>query len=800
MARNKKNSVGITLDADTTGFTKGVNEAQSKLESFGKQAGGMASGPLNSFAGGVGRLASPIGAATVAVGGLVAVMDNLSSASAKAFEVFQSASLSQMSIKQVQQMAKMYQEVGLTMEQIADQQKDIKDRLGDALTNQAGSMFTDVIQPLKLNIFELQKMADAGEDVYAKIYFAAKAQGLSTSQIVNMFETMGNDATKRLTVLKDFNSEQEYQNKLGKQVVELTDEQSDAFRRYKKETDEMASAWEKWKNNQLAPIAASLAGILKTINEINAIQPDTPNLLNVPGKAENVRDSHRRRIIDAKINSGKTLSADDQAFYDANMNPNKKTTKPEAAKPVIPVGSSQEVLNKGLLQFQSEKQKIINETALAKSQYEQLKSEIGKSLDTAYGGDKSKQAEAYKQLDEGYKERLEQINKSATTATNKRNKDAESAARKAEAAAKKHNDELLKAQEKWEKSMSELASSTADYRIKQHDRQMAELKKSIRESGKALGKSVDEINAKVKEAEATANRIRGEMYNSAIGYEDPNKDLKDVTGAIGDFGSLNQDQSTFLQNAQDDRLGFSANPFMVDKTEQLRQELEQRKKLELELNDALVQSTEERVKRQAAIEAQFNTAEMALMQQNTQAKLTMIGGMAGDVGSILSGVLGESNAASKAAFAVQKGIAMAQIMMNMQVALSQALATPFPASIAAYAQILSMGAQLVSTAKGTNIQGQAHSGIEEVPGSLGKDSTWILQAGERVVSRGQNKQLQQFLDNQDSSSTGGGDITVNAPLIVQGDVSGDDKKFQEMLKKHSQSVNQAVRDAQKRTS
>ncbi|MGU0044309.1 hypothetical protein ACVXHA_26400 [Escherichia coli] len=41
MARNKKNSVGITLDADTTGFTKGVNKAQSKLESFGKQAGGM---------------------------------------------------------------------------------------------------------------------------------------------------------------------------------------------------------------------------------------------------------------------------------------------------------------------------------------------------------------------------------------------------------------------------------------------------------------------------------------------------------------------------------------------------------------------------------------------------------------------------------------------------------------------------------------------------------------------------------------------------------------------------------------
>ncbi|EKP9078175.1 hypothetical protein P4O81_002774 [Escherichia coli] len=129
MARNKKNSIGVTLDADTTGFTKGVNEAQSKLESFGKQAGGMASGPLNSFAGGVGRLASPIGAATVAIGGLITVMNSLSSASAKAFDVFQASSLSQMSIKQVQQMAKMYQSVGLTMEQIADQRKRYKGSL-----------------------------------------------------------------------------------------------------------------------------------------------------------------------------------------------------------------------------------------------------------------------------------------------------------------------------------------------------------------------------------------------------------------------------------------------------------------------------------------------------------------------------------------------------------------------------------------------------------------------------------------------------------------------------------------------
>jgi hypothetical protein len=46
------------------------------------------------------------------------------------------------------------------MDNVADQMKDAKDKLGDAITNNAGSMLTDVIQPLKLNMFELQKAAE----------------------------------------------------------------------------------------------------------------------------------------------------------------------------------------------------------------------------------------------------------------------------------------------------------------------------------------------------------------------------------------------------------------------------------------------------------------------------------------------------------------------------------------------------------------------------------------------------------------------------------------------------------------
>ena len=44
----------------------------------------------------------------------------------------------------------------------------------------------------------------------------------------------------------------------------------------------------------------------------------------------------------------------------------------------------------------------------------------------------------------------------------------------------------------------------------------------------------------------------------------------------------------------------------------------------------------------------------------------------------------------------------------------------------------------------------------------------------------------------------GGDTIINAPLYVYG--SDDDKQFQEKLKKHQNSIVQAVRDSQKRNS
>ena len=365
----------------------------------------------------------------------------------------------------------------------------------------------------------------------------------------------------------------------------------------------------------------------------------------------------------------------------------------------------------------------------------------------------------------------------------------EAAARKAQAAAQKAAAARETAQRNWETALTNIADNANELRLQNFDRQQLQLQKTIKDTGAILKKSQDEIDAMVDKAKESAAQARTELVDQMIGYSNPNQDLIDQNNLSG----LNGTQKGFLADQQNQRINGN-NPFAYDNTEKLLQENAQREQLELQLNEKLLAGTEDFEKRKSEIKARYAEQALQLEQQNAQQQLSLMSTAAGDMGTMLAGVFGESSGAAKAAWAIQKGLSMAQIMMNLQVALSSALATPFPASLAAYAQVASMGAQIISTA-----QGQAHSGIEEVPGSLGKDSTWVLQAGERVVSRGQNQQLQKFLD--DNASNGGtGETVINAPLIIQGNVDGgDDDTFNKMLKKHSQSVNQAVISAQKRS-
>ena len=374
-------------------------------------------------------------------------------------------------------------------------------------------------------------------------------------------------------------------------------------------------------------------------------------------------------------------------------------------------------------------------------------------------------------------------------------KAAEQAAEKAQSLREKHDKERLQAQLNLDKAISDMTIDSNKRQLSEFERQQKALVDTITKSATTLGLSKTQLSNLLSDQLASGAAKRLDMTNGMIGYQDPNQQIKDNNNLLSS-GVLNGKQKGFLADEQNQRINgdnafsnVNTNKQLNDNTEAMNAELAQ--------NDMLLKGHEDYEARKAEITAKYNAQAIEISSQNAQGQLSIFGSTADALAGGISAAMGESSGAARAAFAVSKAITMAQTVLSIQSALAQALATPFPANIAAYASVASLGASIISTA--TSAAGQFHGGVDELPGNLNNKS-FVLKAGERVVQPEANKKLTKFLDNQDKGKSTGGDITVNAPLIIQGDISGDDKKFNEMLKKHSNSVVQAVRSSQKRNS
>lgn len=77
----------------------------------------------------------------------------------------------------------------------------------------------------------------------------------------------------------------------------------------------------------------------------------------------------------------------------------------------------------------------------------------------------------------------------------------------------------------------------------------------------------------------------------------------------------------------------------------------------------------------------------------------------GSITSIMKNAVGEQSKAYAAAFAIQKGFAVAQSIVAIQSALAQAMAAPFPLNLAQYATVASQTANIVATISSTEPTG-----------------------------------------------------------------------------------------------
>lgn len=191
--------------------------------------------------------------------------------------------------------------------------------------------------------------------------------------------------------------------------------------------------------------------------------------------------------------------------------------------------------------------------------------------------------------------------------------------------------------------------------------------------------------------------------------------------------------------------------------QKLQNTLDERLRIISEYEQAHTDVAEQAGMARAQAQAQFDRSRMDLMIATYENGL-------GAVGSILKSAFGEQSKAYRVMFAVEKGMALARIMLANKEALAKAWASaPFPYNLPAVAKTLVETGALASAVNAINpIIGQAHDGIMSVP----KSGTWNLEKGERVLPHKTAKALDSTLDNLQGSG-----VVINQTITINADGS-----------------------------
>ncbi|MCQ4257478.1 tape measure protein [Stutzerimonas stutzeri] len=167
------------------------------------------------------------------------------------------------------------------------------------------------------------------------------------------------------------------------------------------------------------------------------------------------------------------------------------------------------------------------------------------------------------------------------------------------------------------------------------------------------------------------------------------------------------------------------------------------------LDEKLI-NEEQHAARVAEITEENNTKLASLGDAYRSATLGMFSDVTGQAADMMKQLAGEGSAAYKIMFIASKAAAIAQAVVNTEVAATKALSIDSTGVMAGI--VRGLGYASVGMIAATTIAGIAHDGIDNIP----REGTWLLDQGERVVDRRTNGDLKAFLAKQPAANDGGG--------------------------------------------
>ncbi|HCU1682420.1 TPA: phage tail length tape measure family protein [Escherichia coli] len=207
-----------------------------------------------------------------------------------------------------------------------------------------------------------------------------------------------------------------------------------------------------------------------------------------------------------------------------------------------------------------------------------------------------------------------------------------------------------------------------------------------------------------------------------------------------------------------------------------------------------------------AIARQASNDRISIAQQEAKRQVDVMNMLLGGIGEGFSGLAeivsksaGESNAAYKTLFAISKAFAVAQSTLNLQLALSNAMASgPFPWNMAAMAQVAAAGGQVISSIGAMSYGGgREHGGPVSARsmyrvGEGGKPEIFKASNGSQYMIPGDNGRV---ISNRDMGG-GGGAFNFSPIINLNGDYSAQQQAMLEAAVKRGaqQGYAMAVRD------
>ncbi|MEF7269042.1 tape measure protein [Escherichia coli] len=179
-----------------------------------------------------------------------------------------------------------------------------------------------------------------------------------------------------------------------------------------------------------------------------------------------------------------------------------------------------------------------------------------------------------------------------------------------------------------------------------------------------------------------------------------------------------------------------------------------------------------------AIARQASNDRISIAQQEAKRQVDVMNMLLGGIGEGFSGLAeivsksaGESNAAYKTLFAISKAFAVAQSTLNLQLALSNAMASgPFPWNMAAMAQVAAAGGQVISSIGAMSYGGgREHGGPVSASsmyrvGEGGKPEIFKASNGSQYMIPGDNGRV---ISNRDIGG-GGGAFNYSPTIQING--------------------------------